>query len=378
MFICTIFCRSEYNPNTQLCPALSHSTLYVDHPFLVFFSNDSSTPTFLRWKSRDSRACCVDRISFDTRRTQIVQFDDESVKFQDQTMTTTSGVPILLIHAVAYLGLQRGIFAGHYSAYNSITILFFLLCLRFTTYTYKHEHAHKSPHFPPNPCNLFSDISHFESFHLFPSSTLSVSPHLLLFMNSSIRLRPRSSYPPSLFPSVNHGTLILLLLAGDVASWILAHLLWTLLTWILDQSGASRNLLYSTTILLIIPRKFYLSMKHGSNQLTLTMFHLWHLLVIQSCTLLVSLVKVVVLLLFFDHTWNSNFSALATYLHLNLSNFQLATRKPSFLTSIVLHLPKYLLFFRNSRIYLKFLFHHHLSSSSHSSVVTSIFMLTQI
>ena len=96
------------------------------------------------------------------------------------------------------------------------TILFFLLCLRFTTYTYKHEHAYKSPHFLPNPCNLFSDISHFESFHLFPSSTLSVSQHLLLFMNSSIRLRPRSSYPPSLFPSVNHGTLILLLLAGDV------------------------------------------------------------------------------------------------------------------------------------------------------------------
>jgi len=96
------------------------------------------------------------------------------------------------------------------------TILFFLLCLRLTTNTYKHEHAHKSPHFPPNPCNLFFDISHFESFHLFPSSTLSVSPHLLLFINSSIRLRPRSSYPPSLFPSVNHGTLILLLLAGDV------------------------------------------------------------------------------------------------------------------------------------------------------------------
>ena len=96
------------------------------------------------------------------------------------------------------------------------TILFFFLCLRFTTHTFRHEHAHKSPHFPPNPCNLFSDISHFESFHLFPSSTLSVSPHLLLFMNSSIRLRPRSSYPPSLFPSVNHGTLIFLLLAGDV------------------------------------------------------------------------------------------------------------------------------------------------------------------
>ena len=63
---------------------------------------------------------------------------------------------------------------------------------------------------------FFFDICHFESFHLFPSSTLSVSPHLLLFINSSIRLRPRSSYPSSLFPSVNHGTLILLLLAGDV------------------------------------------------------------------------------------------------------------------------------------------------------------------
>ena len=91
------------------------------------------------------------------------------------------------------------------------TILFFLLCLRFTTYTYKHKHAHKSPHFPPNPLNLFFDICHFESSHLFPSSTLSVSPRLLLFMNSSIRLRPRSSFPPSLFPSVNYGTLMLIL-----------------------------------------------------------------------------------------------------------------------------------------------------------------------
>ena len=54
-------------------------------------------------------------------------------------------------------------------------------------------------------------------------------------------------------------------------SWILAHLLWTLLTWIFDQSGASRKRLHSTlstTILLIIPRKFSHSMKLGSNQLT--------------------------------------------------------------------------------------------------------------
>ena len=164
-------------------------------------------------------------------------------------------------------------------------------------------------------------------------------------------------------------------------SWILALLLWTLLTWTFDQSGASRNLLHSTTILLTIPQIFCHLTKHGSNLPTLTiLFHLWHLLVIQSYILLVSLVKVVVLLSFFDHFWNSNFSALATHLHLNLSNwwllnFQLATRKPSFLTSTVLHLPKYLLFLTNSRTYSKFLFHHHLSSSS---VVTSISTLTLI
>ena len=83
------------------------------------------------------------------------------------------------------------------------------------------------------------------------------------------------------------------------------------------------------------------------------------------------------------HSIQSSFSffyALATYLHLNLSNlwllnFQLVIRKPSFLTSIALHLPKCLPFSMNSRIYSKFLFHHHLSSSS---VVTSISMLIPI
>ena len=56
----------------------------------------------------------------------------------------------------------------------------------------------------------------------------------------------------------------------------------------------------------------------------------------------------------------------ATYLHLNLSNlwllnFQLAIMKPSFLTSIALHLLKCPPFLMNSRIFSKFLFHHHLS-----------------
>ena len=234
------------------------------------------------------------------------------------------------------------------------TILFFLLCLRFTTCTYKHEHAHKSPHFPPNPCNLFSDTSHFESFHLFPSSTLSVSPHLLLFINSSIRLCPRSSYPPSLFPSVNHGTLVLLLLAGDVElNPSPSPLNFTHLNIRSIRSFQKSSSLHN--YLADHPRKFSRSMKHGSNQLTLTiLFHLWYLLVIQSCTLLVSLVKVVVLLSYFDHTWIQTFphsQLTSTWIFQNswLLNFQLATRKLSFLTSIVLHLPKYLLFFRNSR-----------------------------
>ena len=95
------------------------------------------------------------------------------------------------------------------------TILFFLLCLRFTTYTYKHEHAHKSPHFPPNTCNLFFDISHFESFHLFPSSTLclatSLALHKLVYQTSSAIIL--SSFAFSFRQSWNSHPL---LLAGDV------------------------------------------------------------------------------------------------------------------------------------------------------------------
>ena len=43
-----------------------------------------------------------------------------------------------------------------------------------------------------------------------------VPSHLLIILNSSIRFRPRSSYPPSLFHTGNPCSLILLLLAGDV------------------------------------------------------------------------------------------------------------------------------------------------------------------
>ena len=260
------------------------------------------------------------------------------------------------------------------------TILFFLLCLRFTTYTYKHEHAHKSPHFPPNTCNLFSDISHFESFDLFPSSTLSVSPHLLLFMNSSIRLRPRSSYPPSLFPSVNHGTLILLLLAGDVelnpgpSPLNFTHLnIRSIRSF--QKSSSLHNYLADHPTEILSLNETWLQPTDSDNFVSSLAPPGYSILHSPRLT-----GQGGGLALIFRSYLKFKLFRTATYFHLNLSNlwllnFQLATRKPSFLTSIVLHLPKYLLFFRNSRTYLKFLFHHHLSSSS---VVTSIFMLILI
>ena len=258
------------------------------------------------------------------------------------------------------------------------TILFFLLCLRFTTHTYKQEHIHKSPHFPPNPFNLFTDISHFESFHLFPSSTLSVSPHLLLFINSSIQIPSSiilSSFTVSFPQSWNTHS-------PSSGWWCWAE------SWPVSSELYSPQCTINPELSEIIftpqlscwsPHGYPLTqwnMAPTYRFLTIS-FHLWHLLVIQSYTLLVSLVKVVVLLSFFDHSWNSKSSALEIFLHLNLLNswllnFQLATRKPSFSTSIDLHLPKCLLFLTNSKIYLKSLFLRHLSSSS---VVTSISML---
>jgi len=55
------------------------------------------------------------------------------------------------------------------------------LSLSTRMYACKYEHNRQSPHFPLNPYNLSSDISHFKSFHLVLSSFL--SPNLLLFIN---------------------------------------------------------------------------------------------------------------------------------------------------------------------------------------------------
>ena len=78
-------------------------------------------------------------------------------------------------------------------------------------------------------------------------------------------------------------------------SWILALLICSLLNTHLSirsirsfqESSSLHIYLYSTTILLTIPQTFSHSTKHDSNLLTLAiLFHLWHLLVFQSYTLL--------------------------------------------------------------------------------------------
>ena len=216
---------------------------------------------------------------------------------------------------------------------------------------------------------IFSLISVISNHSIFFIVQHSVSPHLLLFMNSSIRLRPRSSYPPSLFPSVNHGTLILLL-TGDVElnpgpSLNFTHLnIRSIRSF--QKSSSLHNYLADHPTEIISLNETWLQPTDSDNFVSslappgYSILHSPRLTGQGGGLALIfrSFLK---------------FKLFCTRNDLNLSNlwllnFQLAT-------SIVLHLPKYLLFFRNSRTYSKFLFHHRLSSSS---VVTSISMLTLI
>ena len=68
----------------------------------------------------------------------------------------------------------------------------------------------------PNPHLLFTDLQHACSFYLIPSPNLSVAPHVMLFLNSSVRRHPNSSYPPTLYPCLHLRFFLLLLLAGDI------------------------------------------------------------------------------------------------------------------------------------------------------------------
>ena len=107
--------------------------------------------------------------------------------------------------------------ATPHSRFACVIILSFsILFLRFYLKSVRLLHASPPTFHVPNPHNLFTDIHHASTFYLCPSSDLSISPHLLLFLNSSISYRPNKSYPPTLHSSLNLGSLLLLLLAGDV------------------------------------------------------------------------------------------------------------------------------------------------------------------
>ena len=101
-------------------------------------------------------------------------------------------------------------------AMKFFTCVIFVALIRFHMHTFTHQ-RHEPPHYnTTNRYNVFTDIHHYNSFHLVPNSTMHVPSHLLIILNSSIRFRPRSSYPLSLFHTGNPCSLILLLLVGDV------------------------------------------------------------------------------------------------------------------------------------------------------------------
>ena len=97
--------------------------------------------------------------------------------------------------------------------FTSIIFVAFI-CFHMHTFT-KHRHE-PSQYYTTNRHNFFTDMHHYNSLHLVPNSTIHVSFHLFVILNSSIRFRPRWSYPPFLFHTGNPCSLILLLLAGDV------------------------------------------------------------------------------------------------------------------------------------------------------------------
>ena len=117
--------------------------------------------------------------------------------------------------------------------------------------------------------SIQSFIGHFETSNLFPSSTLLVSPHLLLFSTLSHFVQDHLIH---LFPSVNHRTLILSLLAGDVEMTPGLFTLNIIHLNIRSIRSFQKSSSLSTTILLIIPRKFSHSTKDGSSLQTLNIF----------------------------------------------------------------------------------------------------------
>ena len=131
----------------------------------------------------------------------------------------------------------------------------------------KYEHNRQSPHFPPSPYNLSSDISHFKSFHLVLSSFL--SPNLLLFINF---VHDHPLLLRCFLPSIR--TLILLL-AGDVERNP------SLLNFTHLNIRSIRSFHKSSSLLAdFIPPKFSHWTKYGSNSDSVNCFSLLLLIII--------------------------------------------------------------------------------------------------
>mgnify|MGYP003547058831 FL=1 len=108
---------------------------------------------------------------------------------------------------------------AHTSVFTFTILLMFIYSIVLLRFHLKSTHLlHLSaPTFQkPNPYNLFTNLEQANSFYLLPNTNLSIPPHVLLFLNSSIRHRPSTPYPPTLYPSLNLWSLLFLLLAGDV------------------------------------------------------------------------------------------------------------------------------------------------------------------
>ena len=65
------------------------------------------------------------------------------------------------------------------------TFVIFVAFIRFHMHTFTQQ-RHEPPHYnTTNRYNLFTDIHHYNSFHLVPNSTMHVPSHLLIILNSS-------------------------------------------------------------------------------------------------------------------------------------------------------------------------------------------------
>ena len=247
--------------------------------------------------------------------------------------------------------------------WSFFTFVIFVAFIRFHMHTFTQQ-RHEPPHYnTTNRYNLFTDIHHYNSFHIVPNSTIT-------FWSFWTH--------PSVFDLVHLYFIRAILALWSYFFWLVrlsltpAHLLWLSLIWTSDPSAALKNLPPFTGW-------SSHSTKPGCNSPILTIsFPHWHLLAFPFWTLLVLLVMVVVLLSFINHSSKSNHSVLETFLLLSLLNswqlnLLLATKKLSFLISIVLHLLESLPFLTNSKTFLNFLFLYLLKISS---LATSTFILT--